>query len=106
MRADLLAYDGLAKTECRRKVGVIGAMKELGAFTESEHHALAPLIDSIGFSCLFLIGEETLAIKEKLLSNDSVIFHADISDAVRCNRCSDKTRRFPVYQRIAFKQAE
>ena len=82
MRADLSAYESLAKTECRRKVGVIGAMKELGAFSESEHQTLVPVLDTIGFSRLFLIGEETLVIKDRLLRKDSIMYYADIRNAV------------------------
>jgi UDP-N-acetylmuramoyl-tripeptide--D-alanyl-D-alanine ligase len=63
MRATLAA---LATTPARRRIAVLGAMKELGDFAPSLHAALAQPIAEAGVSFVVLVGDEMSALADEL----------------------------------------
>ena len=63
MRATLAA---LAETPARRRIAVLGAMKELGDFGPSLHAALAEPVTRAGVDFAVLVGDEMLALADEL----------------------------------------
>jgi UDP-N-acetylmuramoyl-tripeptide--D-alanyl-D-alanine ligase len=63
MRATLAA---LATTPARRRIAVLGAMKELGDFAPSLHAALAQPIAEAGVTFVVLVGDEMTALADEL----------------------------------------
>ena len=75
MRADLEAYASICSNYDSARIGVIGAMKELGDRTEYFHQSLLPLIESIRFRHIMFTGEEAKGLCEKAGGFTSVSFH-------------------------------
>ena len=63
MRATLAS---LAQVPARRRVAVLGAMKELGDFAPSLHAALAEPIAAAGVDFAVLVGDEMVALADEL----------------------------------------
>ncbi|MEA1052782.1 Mur ligase family protein [Lamprobacter modestohalophilus] len=72
MKADLSAFGELQLPVGSRKIAVIGSMAELGANSRAYHLAIQPDIAAVGFSRIYLVGEEA-AVLEDALSNDAVV---------------------------------
>ena len=68
MRATLQA---LAATTATRRIAVLGAMKELGDFSEAFHRQLAGPIIEAGVTHAILVGDEMLALAEEWGPKDS-----------------------------------
>ncbi len=52
------ALSNFSKMKATKKIAVLGAMKELGGFSEMEHKEVSDLAVSLGFDKILLIGEE------------------------------------------------
>ena len=66
MRADLDAYNALAPTllsKGGRKIGFVGAMRELGNLEISSHNELWQWLREAKFSALYLVGKEFQAVE-------------------------------------------
>ena len=63
MRATLAQ---LGRTEARRRIAVLGAMKELGSHAPGYHAALAAPLAEAGVDFAILVGEEMAALAEEL----------------------------------------
>ena len=63
MRATLAS---LAQVPARRRIAVLGAMKELGDFAPSLHAALAEPIAAAGVNIAVLVGDEMVALADEL----------------------------------------
>jgi len=82
MRATLAQ---LGRTEARRRIAVLGSMKELGSYAPGYHAALAtPLIDA-GVDFALLVGEEMSALAEELGKSGG----SSLGKAVRFAHCRD-----------------
>jgi UDP-N-acetylmuramoyl-tripeptide--D-alanyl-D-alanine ligase len=53
-----MAIQAFAKMPAERKVAILGAMRELGIYSEEEHSAIAELATESGFGQVVLVGEE------------------------------------------------
>jgi UDP-N-acetylmuramoyl-tripeptide--D-alanyl-D-alanine ligase len=69
MRATLAA---LADTPARRRIAVLGAMKELGDFAPSLHAALAQPIADAGVDFAVLVGDEMSSLALALANSDEL----------------------------------
>jgi len=82
MRATLAQ---LGRTPARRRIAVLGAMKELGRHAPGYHAALAEPIREAGVDYAVLVGEEMLALKDELGKSDT----AALGKAVPFAHCRD-----------------
>lgn len=82
MRADLEAYASVCSSCDSARIGVIGAMKELGDSAEDFHQSLLPLIQSIRFRHIMFTGEEAKGLCEKAGGFTSVSFHQDSTEVL------------------------
>lgn len=85
MCADLEAFSQLELPESIKKIGIIGSMKELGAFSDAAHREMVPRILAAGFSRLLLVGEETRQLLN-VFSGIAVTEHASADEAIHCLR--------------------
>ncbi|MBK9015174.1 MAG: hypothetical protein IPM82_14510 [Saprospiraceae bacterium] len=66
-----MAIHSFSKMPARHKVAILGAMKELGKYSDEEHLAVADLASSSGFDQVVLVGEE---FREAAGTTDAVFF--------------------------------
>lgn len=59
----------------KRKIAVLGSMRELGEYSKSEHEKIADLIFNYGFQYLFTLGEDAKFIHDKALKLGVKSFH-------------------------------
>lgn len=53
-----MAIESFSRTPAKTKIAILGAMKELGEYSEEEHLAVAKLAAASGFQKIVLVGEE------------------------------------------------
>ncbi|GGC25495.1 UDP-N-acetylmuramoyl-tripeptide--D-alanyl-D-alanine ligase [Novosphingobium marinum] len=82
MRATLAQ---LGQTPARRRIAVLGAMKELGDFTPSFHAALADPIAEADVDFVVLVGDEMAALAEELGKPE----RSALGKALRFAHCAD-----------------
>jgi UDP-N-acetylmuramoyl-tripeptide--D-alanyl-D-alanine ligase len=80
MRATLVS---LAQTPARRRLAVLGAMKELGDFGPGLHAALVEPIAEAGIDYLVLVGDEMAALADELGKSDT----PSLGRTVRFDHC-------------------
>ncbi len=66
-----MAIHSFSKMPARHKVAILGAMKELGEYSEEEHLAIATLASGSGFDQVVLVGEE---FRQAAGTTDAVFF--------------------------------
>jgi len=66
----------------RRKIAVLGAMKELGALSDSLHGGLAGAIKAAGIAMAILVGEEMAPLADALAGDLTVERAKDVNDVL------------------------
>ncbi|HWJ69755.1 MAG TPA: UDP-N-acetylmuramoyl-tripeptide--D-alanyl-D-alanine ligase [Sphingobium sp.] len=66
----------------RRKIAVLGAMKELGALSDSLHGGLAGAVKAAGVALAILVGEEMAPLADALAGEVSVERVKDVNDVL------------------------
>jgi UDP-N-acetylmuramoyl-tripeptide--D-alanyl-D-alanine ligase len=69
------ALDSLSRLDSKRKIAILGDMKELGAYSEKLHCALAPLLKEV--DGVFLCGPEMRVLYDLLLPHQKWGYQAD-----------------------------
>ncbi len=69
------ALEVLAKTECDRKVAVLGDMGELGALTEQAHYNIGALAAMLGIDCVVAIGSKATKIADGAAMSSGEVLH-------------------------------
>ena len=78
------ALEILAKTECQRKVAVLGDMGELGTLTDQAHYNMGALAAMLGIDFVVAIGEKAAKIADGTAqSGGSVLHFATKEEALR-----------------------
>jgi UDP-N-acetylmuramoyl-tripeptide--D-alanyl-D-alanine ligase len=77
------ALEVLAKTECERKVAVLGDMGELGELTRQAHFNVGALAAMLGVDLVIAIGEKAAQIADGAeLSGGEVLYFATKEEAM------------------------
>ena len=69
------ALEVLAKTECDRKVAVLGDMGELGALTDQAHYNMGALASMLGIDFVVAIGEKAAKIADGASQSGGSVLH-------------------------------
>ena len=69
------ALEILAKTECDRKIAVLGDMGELGDLTEQAHYNIGALAAMLGIDQIFAVGTKASKIAEGAEDNGGQVQH-------------------------------
>lgn len=72
-----MAIQSFSKMPAQRKVAILGAMKELGKYSDEEHSAVAELAAEGGFDQVVFVGEE---FKEAASSTTGAIFFRNTAE--------------------------
>lgn len=77
------ALEVLAKTECDRKIAVLGDMGELGTLTERAHYNMGALATMLGIDLIIAIGENAAIIADGAAqSGGSVLYFKTKEEAI------------------------
>lgn len=74
----------LAKTDCGKRIAMLGDMKELGAATEPGHRAMGQLLGELGIDMLLAVGpfcKEYMVPAAKEAGCPDIRWYADKKDA-------------------------
>ena len=69
------ALEILAKTECARKIAVLGDMGELGELTERAHYNMGALAAMLGIDLIVAIGQKAVKIAQGVESGGGCVCH-------------------------------
>ena len=69
------ALEVLAKTECDRKVAVLGDMGELGALTDQAHYNMGALASMLGIDFVVAIGTKAAKIADGTAQSGGAVLH-------------------------------
>lgn len=69
------ALEILAKTECDRKLAVLGDMGELGGLSEQAHYNMGALAAMLGIDEVFAVGTRASKIAEGAAQSGGTVFH-------------------------------
>ena len=69
------ALEILAKTECDRKIAVLGDMGELGALTDQAHYNIGALAAMLGIDQVFAVGAKAAKIAEGTENSGGQVWH-------------------------------
>jgi UDP-N-acetylmuramoyl-tripeptide--D-alanyl-D-alanine ligase len=70
-------------TKPKRRIAVLGAMRELGSHSDALHAGLAPEVIAAKIDRLILVGEETRPLETALAGKVAVDRAEDVDDATR-----------------------
>ena len=65
----------LAKTECDRRVAVLGDMGELGALTDQAHYNMGALAAMLGIDFVVAVGEKATRIADGTAQSGGEVLH-------------------------------
>ena len=69
------ALEVLAKTECDRKIAVLGDMGELGALTDQAHYNMGALAAMLGIDFVVAIGAKAVKIADGTAQSGGSVLH-------------------------------
>ena len=75
------ALEVLARTECDKRVAVLGDMGELGDFTEQAHYNVGALTAMLGIDCVIAIGPKAAGIAQGAEQNGGEVSYFDTKEA-------------------------
>ena len=75
------ALEVLAKTDCERKVAVLGDMGELGNLTEQAHYNIGALAAMLGIDLVAAIGSKAAKIAEGAAESGGKVLHFPTKEA-------------------------
>ena len=76
------ALEVLAKTECERKVAVLGDMGELGELTDQAHYNMGALAAMLGIDLVIAIGPKAARIADGAVMSGAKALHFETKEEV------------------------
>ena len=76
------ALEVLAKTECERKVAVLGDMGELGDLTDQAHYNMGALAAMLGIDLVIAIGPKAARIADGARASGGEVLHFETKEEV------------------------